>query len=83
MTMSAASISLRNPAREVRYAEDFWNFGIRGVIIGSSPLDLGHLADLQRRGLRIVVFDRVDQGDLIAAAGVHAPELVQGADRGA
>jgi DNA-binding LacI/PurR family transcriptional regulator len=50
--------SLRNPAREVRYAEDFWNFGIRGVIIGSSPLDLGHLADLQRRGLRIVVFDR-------------------------
>lgn len=50
--------SLRDPAREARYAEDFWNFGIRGVIIGSSPLSLDHLANLVRRGLHVVVFDR-------------------------
>lgn len=50
--------SLRDPKRELRYAEDFWNFGIRGLIVGSSPLTLDHLAGLIRRGLRIVVFDR-------------------------
>ena len=54
--------SLRDPLRELRYAEDFWSFGIRGVIIGSSPLTLDHLADLVGRGLRIVVFDRVVAG---------------------
>ncbi len=50
--------SLRDPVRELRYAEDFWTFGIRGLILGSSPLELGHLADLASRGLRIVVLDR-------------------------
>ncbi|HZZ59987.1 MAG TPA: LacI family DNA-binding transcriptional regulator [Roseiarcus sp.] len=50
--------SLRDPKRELRYAEDFWSFGIRGIIIGSSPLSLDHLAELIRRGLRVVVFDR-------------------------
>jgi DNA-binding LacI/PurR family transcriptional regulator len=50
--------SLRDPKRELRYAEDFWSFGIRGIIIGSSPLTLDHLAELIRRGLWVVVFDR-------------------------
>lgn len=50
--------SLRDPKRELRYAEDFWGFGIRGIIVGSSPLTLDHLAELIRRGLRVVVFDR-------------------------
>jgi len=50
--------SLRDALREQRYAEDFWNFGIRGLIIGSSPLELGHLAELASRGMRIVVLDR-------------------------
>src|SRR5439155_6925914 len=39
---------------------------------------------LRERALRIRridVLDRVDQRDRIAAAGVHAPELVQGTDR--
>jgi DNA-binding LacI/PurR family transcriptional regulator len=50
--------SLRDPIRELKYAEEFWNFGIRGVIIGSSPLDLSHFSDLLARGLQIVAFDR-------------------------
>jgi DNA-binding LacI/PurR family transcriptional regulator len=50
--------SLRDPARELKYAEEFWNFGIRGVIIGSSPLDLSHFSDLLARGLHVVAFDR-------------------------
>ena len=54
--------SLRDPQRELRYAEDFWSFGIQGVIIGSSPLSLDHLADLIVRGLRVVVFDRGKSG---------------------
>src|SRR5689334_5393159 len=49
--------SLRDPDRERRYAEDFFDFGIRGVIAGSSPLDLGHFAELMGRGLAIVAFD--------------------------
>jgi DNA-binding LacI/PurR family transcriptional regulator len=51
--------SLRDPKRERRYAEDFFDFGIRGVIAGSSPLDLGHFAELMARGLAIVAFDLV------------------------
>ena len=51
--------SLRDPAREVRYAEDFWNFGIQGRdyrLVPSRPRPSGR--SCQRRGLRIVVFDR-------------------------
>jgi DNA-binding LacI/PurR family transcriptional regulator len=50
--------SLRDPVRERRYAEEFLRFGIRGIIAGSSPLDLEHFADLVGRGLHIVAFDR-------------------------
>jgi DNA-binding LacI/PurR family transcriptional regulator len=51
--------SLRDPGRERRYAEDFFDFGIRGVIAGSSPFDLGHFAELMARGLAVVAFDLV------------------------
>ncbi len=50
--------SLRDAARERRYAETLWNIGVRGVITSSSPLALDHLADLQTRGLHLVAFDR-------------------------
>jgi DNA-binding LacI/PurR family transcriptional regulator len=49
--------TLRDPLRERRYAEDFFGFGMRGVIAGSSPFDLDHLADLAARGLSVVAFD--------------------------
>ena len=55
--------SLRDPARERQYAEDFFDFGIRGVIVGSSPFDLGHFSDLRSRGLFIVAFDLVTTGE--------------------
>src|SRR5262249_12816709 len=51
--------SLRDAARERQYAEDFFDFGIRGIIAGSSPFDLGHFAELIERGLSVVAFDLV------------------------
>jgi DNA-binding LacI/PurR family transcriptional regulator len=55
--------SLRDPSRERQYAEDFFNFGIRGLIVGSSPFDLNHFNDLRSRGLFIVAFDLVTTGE--------------------
>jgi DNA-binding LacI/PurR family transcriptional regulator len=55
--------SLRDPSRERQYAEDFFDFGIRGVIAGSSPFDLGHFSELIGRGLSIVAFDLVVTGE--------------------
>jgi DNA-binding LacI/PurR family transcriptional regulator len=54
--------SLRDGARERRYAEDFFAFGIRGVIVGSSPFDLAHFNELIEQGLSIVAFDMVSTG---------------------
>lgn len=48
----------RDVATEHAYAESMLSLGIRGVIIGSSPLSMKHLADLAKRGLKIVAFDR-------------------------
>src|SRR5262249_19558981 len=61
--------SMRDPGRERRYAEDFFDFGIRGVIAGSSPFDLGHFAELMDRGLALVAFD------LVTSDGGGAPSI--------
>jgi DNA-binding LacI/PurR family transcriptional regulator len=53
--------SERDPEREKSYAEEMWSHGIRGFVIGSSPLALTHLAGLTERGLHIVAFDRQKQ----------------------
>jgi len=50
--------SERDPDRERRFAEELWSYGVRGLISGSSPLALTHLATLVEHGLRIVAFDR-------------------------
>ena len=55
--------SLRDPARERQYAEDFFDFGIRGVIAGSSPFDLNHFTELMERGLSVVAFDLTTTGE--------------------
>ena len=55
--------SLRDPARERQYAEDFFDFGIRGVIAGSSPFDLDHFTELMERGLSVVAFDLTATGE--------------------
>jgi DNA-binding LacI/PurR family transcriptional regulator len=54
---------LRDAARERQYAEDFFDFGIRGLIVSSSPFDLDHFSELMRRGLSIAAFDLVTTGE--------------------
>jgi DNA-binding LacI/PurR family transcriptional regulator len=49
--------TLRDPEREHRYASDLLDLGIRGLIVASSPFDLGHFDGLMARGLRIVALD--------------------------
>lgn len=51
------------PEREKRYLESMLSRGIRGVILGSSPLSLRHVAGVVRRGLQIVAFDRLTIND--------------------
>lgn len=53
----------RDADRERRYAESMFSRGIRGVILGSSPLSVKHMAALTRRGMQVVVFDRDVRGD--------------------
>ncbi len=53
--------SERDPDRERKYAEEMWSYGIRGLVTGSSPLALTHLANLVARGLYVVAFDRQEQ----------------------
>jgi DNA-binding LacI/PurR family transcriptional regulator len=60
--------SLRDASRERQYAEDFFDFGIRGVIAGSSPFDLDHFNELIGRGLSIVAFDMVTTGEGVEPA---------------
>lgn len=47
------------PEREQRYVESMLARGIRGVILGSSPLSLRHMAGVTKRGLQVVAFDRL------------------------
>lgn len=53
----------RDAQREQRYAESLFARGIRGVILGSSPLSMKHMAALTKRGLQIVAFDRHVRGE--------------------
>jgi DNA-binding LacI/PurR family transcriptional regulator len=53
----------RDADRERRYAESMFARGIRGVIIGSSPLSMKHMGGLTRRGMQVVMFDRDVQGE--------------------
>lgn len=61
----------RDPDIEERYAASLWAHGVRGVVFGSSPLNLDHLIRLVARGLRLVTFDRrveIEEEPSIAAA---------------
>jgi DNA-binding LacI/PurR family transcriptional regulator len=51
------------PEREQRYVESMLARGIRGVILGSSPLSLRHMAGVTARGLQVVAFDRLTLND--------------------
>lgn len=52
----------RSPEREQLYVESMLARGIRGVILGSSPLSLKHISGATKCGLQVVVFDRLMQG---------------------
>jgi DNA-binding LacI/PurR family transcriptional regulator len=63
--------SSRDPEREKKYAEELWGYGVRGLIFGSSLMDLGHLDNLIARGLHVVAFERSTQeGDQILVDSV-------------
>lgn len=56
----------RNPEREKKYAEELWGYGVRGLIFGSSLINLDHLGNLITRGLHVVAFEWSSQnGDQI------------------
>ena len=48
----------RDPELERRYAEKLMSYGVRGLILGSSPLSFSHFSSLVERGLVIAAFDR-------------------------
>jgi len=50
--------SERDVLREQRYAETLLARGIRGMILGSSPLSFDHLTGLADKGLKALAFDR-------------------------
>ncbi|MEM7126146.1 MAG: LacI family DNA-binding transcriptional regulator [Chloroflexota bacterium] len=63
----------RDPAREQSYAEELWGYGVRGIILGSSPEDYRHLTELFNLGLHLVAFERpIQQTDqyVIDSVGV-------------
>ncbi len=69
----------RDPLVEVRYAETMLESGIRGVILGSSPLSFDHLRDVIGRGLEVAAFDtRAGDVDGIAACGVSLDQEMGG-----
>jgi DNA-binding LacI/PurR family transcriptional regulator len=67
--------------REKQYVESMLARGIRGIILGSSPLSLKHLSGAIKRGLRVVAFDRVSLGgegselDSVRVDNVHGARL--------
>lgn len=60
----------RDPEAEDSYLTSLHGSGIRGVILGSSPVSLDHLRQHAERGMRIAAFDRNTQGiqDLLACS---------------
>ncbi len=53
----------RDPQREQKYAEELWGYGVRGLIFGSSLVQLSHLDTLISQGLHVVAFERPPQDD--------------------
>ena len=57
----------RDLAREQKYAEELWAYGVQGIIFGSSLVQFSHLESLINEGLHVVAFDRAaQQSDQVA-----------------
>lgn len=69
----------RNPVRERHYAESLLGSRVRGVIFGSSPLSFDHIADLAKRGLMVVAFDRqMQSADQVVVNSVGVDNVLGG-----
>ncbi|MGK5741412.1 LacI family DNA-binding transcriptional regulator [Micromonospora sp. URMC 103] len=69
--------SEREPERELRYLEELWGDGIRGVVLCSSLPSLEHVLPLVERGLSLVAFDRTAQaGDPAALVNISVDNVV-------
>jgi DNA-binding LacI/PurR family transcriptional regulator len=67
----------RDPQRELSHAEALWEHGVRGVLLGSSPLSFAHLQGLAQRGLQIVAFDReIQRSDHVAVDSVSIDNVL-------
>lgn len=53
----------RDTVRELKYAEELWGYGVRGIIFGSSLPNYTHINNLLERGLHVVAFERPTQSD--------------------
>lgn len=51
----------RDPEKERRVAEELWGYGVQGIILVSSLLQLTHFESLIEKGLHVVAFDRPAQ----------------------
>jgi len=51
----------RDFAREQKYAEELWGYGVRGIIFGSSLMQYSHLDNLMAKGLHVVAFEHATQ----------------------
>jgi DNA-binding LacI/PurR family transcriptional regulator len=68
--------SERDVGRELEYAQAMLSRGIRGLILGSSPLSFDHLVGLTERGMKIVAFDRsAQETDLLDMDSVRVDNI--------
>lgn len=69
----------RDPDRERAYTEELWGYGVRRLILGSSMVELSHLAKYVERGLQIVALERpAQEGEELAVDSVGIDNVLAG-----
>ena len=59
-----------DPAREAKFLRLFEEHGVLGVLVVPSSPDLGHLLEMQERGVRVVLLDSSSPVDTISSVSV-------------
>jgi len=66
----------RDPKKERRVAEELWGYGVHGIILVSSLLQLTHLESLIEKGLHVIAFDRpAQENDRVAIDSVSVDNV--------